>query len=85
MRSGALARGGLLVAQATPAMAVATVRARTFNMQWPEAIDEREESRDQLVALVIGQPSEGDLAPEVLIAVGVATRTSQRALLGDLD
>ena len=55
------------------------------DMQRPEAIDEREESRDQLVALVIGQPSEGDVAAEVLIAVGVATRASQRALLGDLD
>jgi len=32
VRSGALARGVLLVAQATLAIAVATVRARTFNM-----------------------------------------------------
>ena len=49
------------------------------------AIDQRHESRDQLIALVIGQPSERDVAAEMLIAVGVATRTPQRALLGDLD
>ena len=55
------------------------------DMQRPEAIDERHESRDQLIAFVIGQPSERDFATEVLIAVGVATRTSQRALLRDLD
>ena len=55
------------------------------DVQRPEAIDERHESRDQLVAFVIGQPSERDVATEMLIAVGVATRTSQRALLRDLD
>ena len=49
------------------------------------AIDERHETGDELVALVVGEPAQRDVAAKMLVAVGVAARTAQRTLLGDLD
>ena len=50
------------------------------------AIDERHEALHQFVALVVGETPQRDAsAAEVLVAIGVASRTAQRALARDLD
>ena len=48
-------------------------------------IDQRHEARDELVALVVADAAQGDLTTEVFVAVCVAARAPERALLGDLD
>src|SRR5262245_10102697 len=48
-------------------------------------IDECNEARDELVTLVVGETAQRHRASEMLVAVGVASGTSQRAFLGNLD
>ena len=48
-------------------------------------VDERQEPIDELLTLVVADLSERDVAAEMLVAVGVASRAAQRALAGDFD
>ena len=49
------------------------------------AIDEREHAVDEGLALEVADLAERDVAAEVIVAVGVAARTLQRALARDFD
>src|SRR5688572_17481686 len=49
------------------------------------AIDECHEALDELLALVVGQPSKRDVAAKVIVAVGIAARASERTLFRDFD
>ena len=40
---------------------------------------------DELVALVVREPAQRDIAAKVLVAVGIAAGTAERTLFGDLD
>ena len=58
--------------------------ANNRNVQRTMAFDEGHEALDELVALVVREPSEGDVAAEVVVAVRVAARASKRTFLCDL-
>jgi hypothetical protein len=49
------------------------------------AIDEREHAIHELAALEIADFTQGDSAPQMIVAVGVAPGTVQRALARDFD
>ena len=49
------------------------------------AIDKCHEARDQLVALVVGEAAQRHATAKVIVAVGVASGTSQRTFARDLD
>jgi hypothetical protein len=49
------------------------------------AIDEREHPVDQFLALEIANLTKGEIAAEMIVAVGVAAGTTQRTLAGDFD
>src|SRR5436190_3985244 len=55
------------------------------HVQRAMAVDERHEARHQLVALVVSQPAQRHVAAKMIVAVGVASGASQRALFGNLD
>ena len=54
-------------------------------MERPMVIDERHEAADELIALVIGEPTQRDVATQMLIAICVTTGATQRTFFGDFD
>ena len=80
-----LARGKLR--QDLSELAVANQRFTTDDrhVERPVAIDERHEALHELVALVVVQASQRDVAAEMIVAVGVAAGTTERTLARDLD
>ena len=48
-------------------------------------IDEREDAVDELLALEVADLAQREVAAEMIVAVGVAAWTVQRALARDLD
>ena len=55
------------------------------HVQWLQAIDDVEDAVDERLSLAIGEGPERLLAAEMLVAIGVAARTSQRTFLGCLN
>ncbi len=55
------------------------------DVQRPMFVDEREHAVDQLLAFEVANFAKGEVAAEMIVAVGVATGTAQRTLAGDLD
>lgn len=55
------------------------------NWQRAVAVHQSEHAFDQRRAFAVHELPKGDGAAEVLVFVGVAARTAQRALLGDFD
>ena len=54
-------------------------------VKWLLFVDDGHEPVDQLLAFVVGDLSQRDVAAEVLIAVCVAAGAAQRTLAGDFD
>jgi hypothetical protein len=48
-------------------------------------IDERHDAVDEFLALEVADLSQGKIAAEMIVAVGVAAGTAQRTLAGDFD
>ena len=48
-------------------------------------VDERHDAVDEFLAFEIADFAKREIAAEMIVAVGVATGTTQRALAGDFD
>jgi len=79
------AAGKLRKNQAKLAMTYKRFAADQSNVQRLEAVDESDDAADQVIATFVGELAQGDFAAEVVISVGIAARTMQRALARDLD
>ena len=55
------------------------------DVQRAMAIDERHDAVDELLALEVADLAQREVAAEMIVAVGVAAGTAERAFAGDLD